>query len=143
MKLAARRQMREVGERDAVVADLAGQLAHLLMRQLEELVEQAELVHDLERRGMDGVAAEVAQEIGVLLEHHHLDAGAGEQIAQHHAGGPAAGDAAACGDGLRGMRRLSSLALRAMALRWCDRSWKRGALAVQRVLGVPGIGRAC
>ena len=66
---------------DAVVADLARELAHLLMRPLEELVEQAELVHDFERRGMDGVAAEVAQEIGVLLQHHDIDAGAGEQEA--------------------------------------------------------------
>jgi hypothetical protein len=48
---------------------------------------------------MDGVAAEVTQEISVLLEHHHLDAGAGEQITQHHAGGSTSGDAAACGDG--------------------------------------------
>ena len=78
----------------------AAELAHLLMRPLEELVEQPELVHDLERRGMDGVAAEVAEEIGVLLQHRHLDAGAGEQKPEHHAGGSAAGDAAASGDGL-------------------------------------------
>ena len=79
---ALRRQMREIGDHDALVADLAGQLAHLLMRPLEEFVEQAELVHDFERRGMDGVAAEVAQEIGVLLQHHDIDAGAGEQKAR-------------------------------------------------------------
>ena len=35
---------------------------------------------------MDGVAAEVAQEVGVLLEHHDIDAGARQQIAEHHAG---------------------------------------------------------
>ena len=98
-EVAARRQMREVGKHHAVLADLAGELAQLLMRPFEELIEQAELVHDLERRGMDRVAAEVAQEIGVLLEHHHLHAGAGEQIAQHHAGGPSSGDAAPCGGG--------------------------------------------
>ena len=78
-------------------------LAHLLMRQLQELIEQAKLVHDLERRGMDGVAAEVAQEVGVLLQHHDIDAGAGEQIAEHHAGRPASGDAAASGDDFVGM----------------------------------------
>jgi hypothetical protein len=94
--------MREVGEHDAVLADLARELAQLLMRPFEALIEQAELVHDLERGGMDGVAAEIAQEIGVLLEHHHLDAGAGEQIAQHHAGGSASGDAAPCGEGFSG-----------------------------------------
>ena len=41
----------------------------LVVRQLQELVEQAELVHHFERRGMDGVAAEVAQEVAVLLQH--------------------------------------------------------------------------
>ena len=41
----------------------AVQLAHFLVRQREERVEQAELVHDLERRGVDRVAAEIAQEV--------------------------------------------------------------------------------
>ena len=44
---------------------------------------------------MDRVAAEVAQEVGVLLEHHDVDAGARQQQAEHHAGRPAADDAAA------------------------------------------------
>ena len=43
---------------------------------------------------MNGVAAEVAEEIGVLLEHDHVDAGPREQEAEHHARRPAAGDAA-------------------------------------------------
>ena len=74
------------------------ELAHLLMRPFQELFEQTKLVHDLERRGMDGVAAKVAQEVRVLFQHHHLDAGACQQIAEHHAGGSASGDAAASGD---------------------------------------------
>ena len=81
-----RRQMREIGEGHALVADLTRERAHLLMRALEEIVENAELVHDLERGGMNGVAAEIAQKIGVLLQHHDIDAGAGQQEAQHHAG---------------------------------------------------------
>ena len=44
---------------------------------------------------MHRVAAKVAQEVAVLLEHHHIDAGAREQEAEHHAGRPAAGYAAA------------------------------------------------
>ena len=44
------------------------------------------------RRGMDGVAAEIAQEIGMLFEHQRLHAGAGEQQARHHPGRPAADD---------------------------------------------------
>ena len=63
----------------------------LLVRPLEELVEQAELVHHLERRGMDGVAAEVAEEIRVLLQDDDVDAGTRQQEAQHHAGRTAAG----------------------------------------------------
>ena len=49
---------------------------------------------------MDGVAAEIAQEVGVLLEHDDVDAGTGQQKAEHHARGPAAGDAAPGGKSL-------------------------------------------
>ena len=97
-ELAARRQMGEVGDPHRRVADDAAETLHAPVRQLEEFIEQAELVHHLERRGMDGVAAEVAQEVGVLLQHHHVDAGARQQEAEHHAGGPAAGDAAGGGE---------------------------------------------
>ena len=98
--------MGEIGDGDALAADIGGQLAHLLMRPLEEFIEQPELGHHLQRRGVDGVAAEVAQEIGVLLEHEHVDARAREQEAEHHAGGAAAGNGASRGYGLR---RHSSL----------------------------------
>ena len=53
-------------------ADLHADVIDLRMRQLEEFVEQAELVHHFERRGMHGVAAEIAQEIGVLFQHRRL-----------------------------------------------------------------------
>jgi hypothetical protein len=43
---------------------------------------------------MDGVAAEIAQEVGVLLQHDDADAGAREEQAEHHPRRPAAGDAA-------------------------------------------------
>ena len=43
---------------------------------------------------MNRVAAEVAKEIGVFLQHHDLNAGARQQESEHHAGGAAAGDAA-------------------------------------------------
>ena len=43
---------------------------------------------------MNRVAAEIAEEIGVLLQHHDLNAGARQQESEHHAGGTAAGDAA-------------------------------------------------
>jgi hypothetical protein len=41
---------------------------------------------------MDGVAAEIAEEVGVLLQHDRVDAGARQQEAGHHSGGPAAND---------------------------------------------------
>ena len=93
--------MREIGKRDPLVADLRRELAHFLVRQLEERLEQAKLVHDLQRRGMDGIAAEVAQEVRMLFEHGHLDARAREQKSEHHACGSAAGDAASGDHGLR------------------------------------------
>ena len=41
---------------------------------------------------MDGVAAEVSEEVGVLLEDRHADAGTRQEEAQHHAGRSAARD---------------------------------------------------
>ena len=73
---ATHRQMREIAERYPGVADLARKLEYLLVGQLQEFLEQAELVHHLQRRGMDGVAAEIAEEIPMLFEHDDIDAGA-------------------------------------------------------------------
>ena len=47
--------------------------------------------------GVDGVAAEIAEEILVLLQHDDIDARARQQQPEHHAGGPSANDAAADG----------------------------------------------
>src|SRR5213592_1351568 len=44
---------------------------------------------------MNCVAAKVAQKICMLLEHDDVDAGAGQQKTEHHAGRATAGDAAA------------------------------------------------
>ena len=62
---------------------------------LRELVEQTELAHHVEGRGMDGVAAEVAQEVAMLLEHDDVDAGAREQEAEHEPARSASYDTAA------------------------------------------------
>ncbi|GAA3816289.1 hypothetical protein GCM10022380_38250 [Amycolatopsis tucumanensis] len=43
---------------------------------------------------MNGVPAEVAQEIPVLLQHGHLDSGPGQQDAEHHPGRAPANNAA-------------------------------------------------
>ena len=43
---------------------------------------------------MNGVAAEIAQEIGVFLEDHHLDSGARQQESEDRSRGTAPGNAA-------------------------------------------------
>ncbi len=88
------RQVREIGDLQKDIADLPAERPDFLVGLLEELLEEAELVHDFQRRGMNGVPAEIAQEIGVLFEDQDGDPGAGEQQPQHHAGRTSAGDAA-------------------------------------------------
>src|ERR1044072_9930297 len=82
--------MREVSERDALVADDATRFAELGMRPREKLVEHTQFVDHFHRRWMDRVAAKVAQKVGVLLEHDDGGAGAREEHAERHSRGPAA-----------------------------------------------------
>ena len=93
-EFAMRWQMAKIDHLNVFGADLRGQRFDLLMRQLQELVDQAEFEHQFERRRMNRVAAEIAEEIGVLLQHHDMNAGARQQESEHHPGGAAAGDAA-------------------------------------------------
>ena len=58
------------------------ELVNLLMRQLEKLVEQSQLVHHFQSRRMNRIAAKIAQEIAVLFQHQDFDAGARQQIAR-------------------------------------------------------------
>ncbi len=88
------REVRQVGDHHPLLAELAAEARHLLVRQLQELVEQAELVDHVEGRGMDGVAAKVAQEVAVLFQHHCLHTSARQEEAQHYACRAAAHDAA-------------------------------------------------
>ena len=70
MNFAARRQVAEVGGVDRCRRRPApASRCTSLVRALQELVQQAELVHHLQRRRMHRVAAEIPQEIGVLLKH--------------------------------------------------------------------------
>src|SRR6266404_5522097 len=97
-ELAVGGQPREIGHRDKVTIEDSFQLRHFLMWQLEKFFQQPELAHQLERGRMNGVAAKIAVEIGVLLQHHDIDAGAGEQIARQHSGGSATHDDATSAD---------------------------------------------
>ncbi len=86
--------MAEVGHLKMFGADLGGQRFDLLMRKLQEPVEEPQFIHELERRGMNRVAAEIAEEIRVLLQHNDMNSRPREQESEHHASGAAAGDAA-------------------------------------------------
>jgi len=85
-------EMAEVGDRHPLAGDDASEAGGLVVGAGEQSVEHAELAEDAQRRGVDGVAAEIAEEIGVLFEDRHAGAGAGEEQPRHHPGGPAPGD---------------------------------------------------
>jgi len=68
------------------------------VRQFEEIIEQAEFCHHVQGRGMNSVAAEIAQEVCMFLEHDDVDPGAGEQEAQHEPARSAADDAPTRGE---------------------------------------------
>jgi hypothetical protein len=86
--------MAEIGDGKGLAADDEGEVGDLLVREGEEGFEDAELVHDVEGGGMDGVAAEVAKEVFVFFEDGDVDALAGEEEAEHDAGRASADDAA-------------------------------------------------
>ena len=108
----------EIGDPDRSLAELAVHFLQPLVRKLQEPVDQAEFIHHLQRRGMHGVAAKIPEEVGVLLQHHDIDPGAPQKISQHHAGGAAADDAAARGDGARGRSFRGSAGVHDLARVW-------------------------
>jgi len=89
-ELAGCRQVAEIRDGDALVGDPRGDARHLVVRAREKGVEQPQLGHQLERGGVDRVAAKVAQEIAVLFDHDGADPGASEEQPGHHPGRPAA-----------------------------------------------------
>ena len=66
----------------------------LLVRPLQELVQEPQLVQHLEGRRVNRVAAKVPEEVSVLLQDHDVDPSPRQQEAQHHPGRTTAGDAA-------------------------------------------------
>jgi hypothetical protein len=92
---ALRSQIRHVTQHNLLAADTSAGLSDLVMRPFQKFFEQTEFVHDLKCRGMNRIAPEVAQEIGMLLQNQDFDSGPCQQIAQHYPGGTAAGDTTA------------------------------------------------
>jgi hypothetical protein len=72
------------------------------VRQLQERIQQTEFVEQQEGRGVDGVPAEVAEEVDVLLEDDDVHALPREEKPEHHAGRAAAGDDCARGHAVLG-----------------------------------------
>jgi hypothetical protein len=94
--------MREIHERYRFIADFDFSLPEFLMRQLQEIFQKPQVVHRFECRGMDCVAAKIAQKIRMLFKDDRIDAGAGKKKSEHHPGGSAANDTTTAGDYLRG-----------------------------------------
>jgi hypothetical protein len=63
------------------------------VRQLEELIKQAELVDELERGRMHGIAPKIAEKICMLFQNGNAHPGARKEKAKHHSGRSAADDA--------------------------------------------------
>jgi hypothetical protein len=62
------------------------------MRQTQELVDEADLVQQLERRRMDRVPPEVPEEVHMFLEHNDVDPLTSQEKTGHHARRSAADD---------------------------------------------------
>jgi hypothetical protein len=86
--------MCKIGELQKDVADLCPERTHFLMGSLQEFFEDAELMHDLERRRVNRITAEVTQKIAMLFENEDSDPGSGQQQRQHHPGGAPSDNAA-------------------------------------------------
>jgi hypothetical protein len=107
-EFAERRNVAEVGNLKEGVSDDYAEGFDFLMRQLEELLEEAEFFEDFESGWVDGVAAKIAEEVFVLFEHGYRDTAACQQVAKHHACRAAADYATACFDNLRCHARIIS-----------------------------------
>src|ERR1700730_11659474 len=85
--------MAKVREGIFVAAEALDDDGFPLVRQLKELIQQADLEHPLHGGRMSAVAAKIAQEIAMLFDDGDVDAGAREQETQHEPARPAANDA--------------------------------------------------
>ncbi len=87
----------EIGHLKTVATNDGRESGDLRMGEREEFFEEAKLVEEFEGGGMDGVAAEVAEEVFVLFKDSDSDALTREKEAEHNTGGASADDAAGSG----------------------------------------------
>ena len=100
---------------------IAGEPADLRVGNGEEFFEETKFVQEFESGGMDGVAAEVAEEVRVFFEDGDGDALAGEEVAEHDACRASADDAAG------GRELVSGLAHRGMRVARVGKCVKRAS----------------
>jgi hypothetical protein len=67
-ELAVRRHVAEIWSLEYKVAERATGGSHLLVRKFQEFIEQVKFVEKFESRRVDSIAAEIAEEIAVLLK---------------------------------------------------------------------------
>ena len=87
-------QPTEVDQCHLPTVHIDAQVVYPALRHRGELIPQSEVVDQSQCAGMHCVTAEVAQEVGVLLQQGHLNPGPGQQQTQHHACRAAADDRA-------------------------------------------------
>src|ERR1700731_1203361 len=93
-KFAVCRHVREVANDDVGTFDASPEFTHLIVRQRKKFLQQSELKENVERGGMDRIAAKVPQEVGVLFDDDDFDAGTRQEKSEHHASRPSTHDAA-------------------------------------------------
>jgi hypothetical protein len=76
---AMRWEMGEIRDFNKSISDLRAERWYFLMGSLQKFLQEAELMHDLQRRGVNGVPAKIAQEICVLLENQNGNSGSGQE----------------------------------------------------------------
>ena len=84
--------MPEVCNFTLLACDPQPDLLDLAVLDLQQLIEPAELVEQVESRGMNRVTAKIAEEVLVLLQHGHLDARPGKQHSDKYSCRPPAND---------------------------------------------------
>ena len=99
-------------ERSPIVQSRPGDtelcLVQAVVRPVQEVLEKPQLVENLHRRRVDGVAAKIAEEVLVLFQHANLAAGSGEKQPGHDARRPAANDDEVVSHPLRSLKSLKS-----------------------------------
>jgi hypothetical protein len=70
--------MREIRQGDSDIAHLALEEGCFLMRQFQEIFQKAEIMQRFKRRGMNCIAAKIAQKVSMLFDDDRIDTRAGK-----------------------------------------------------------------